>query len=366
MRSRRSLFLIVLVLFVAVTFGIAYGQDSTRIRLKEPRIAPLGEQQWTEQQQKLLAPVKNQTGRVINIFSTIVRNPLLYERWMAFGIYILAEQGLPPRDREILILRIGWLCQSEYEFGQHTLVGKGVGLKDEEIFRITKGPDDSGWSRIDAALIRATDELHKDAFITDATWKTLSERYNEKQLMDIIFTVGQYNLVSMALNSLGVQREPGVPGFPKEGAAAAQGKKQFAYAGPPAFVLEYPDSFEKDPLQPNEVLRAKAPGGVPVFEILVFDPPKEGGKLEDHGKNYAKLLATQGTEVKILSQKPAKLKDGLLTQEFTIEWKYNGTFPILSLVVAVMKENKMVSFGGHVMGGDLTPMREIVQTWEFK
>jgi len=286
MRARRLLFLIVLTLFMAVNFGITYGQEASWLRLKEPRIAPLAESQRTDQQKKLLVPVTNQTGQVINIFSTIVRYPTLYERWMTFAAYILAEQSLPARDREILILRIGWLCQSEYEFGQHTLVGKATGLKDEEIFRITKGPDDSRWSPLDAALIRATDELHKDAFITDATWKTLAEKYSEKQLMDIIFTVGQYNLVSMALNSLGVQREPGVPGFPKEGTAAAQSKKQYTYAGPPAFVIEYPDNYEKDNFYtPNEVFRVKAPPlGIPVFEISVFDLSKEGGKLEDHGK----------------------------------------------------------------------------------
>jgi hypothetical protein len=73
-----------------------------------------------------------------------------------------------------------------------------------------------------------------------------------------------------------------------------------------------------------------------------------------------------GSEVKILSQKPAKLKDGTPSQEFTLEWKFNKTFPILTLMVAVQKDNKIISFGGHVMGGDLTAVREIVQTWEFK
>jgi 4-carboxymuconolactone decarboxylase len=363
MGSRRSLFLIVLMLFVAGNYGTTYGQDLTRARLKEPRIAPLGEQQWTEQQQKLLAPLK-QNGRVINIFSTLVRHPILFERWGGFGNYVLWEQSLPPREREILILRIGWLCQSEYEFGQHTLIGKGVGLTNEEILRLTKGPDEPGWGRFDAALIRATDELHKAAFITDATWKVLAERYNEKQLIDVIFTVGNYNLVSMALNSLGIQRESGVPSFPK--GLAAQVRKQFAYTGSPAFVIEYPDSYVNDPLMPTQVIRAKNPPfGVPAFEIAVIDPPKEGGKLEDHGKNYAKILEPLGTDIKILSQKPTKLKDGMPAQETIIEWKWQGTTPFLSLVVAVMKENKIVSFGGHAIG-DLTPMREIVQTWEFK
>jgi alkylhydroperoxidase family enzyme len=130
-------------------------------------------------------------------------------------LYVLQEQTLPDRDREILILRIGWLCQAKYEFGQHTLAGKRVGLTDEEILRITKGPDEPGWSTFDAALVRVVDELYYDSIISDATWKVLSEGYNEKQLMDVIFTVGDYNMVSWALNSFGVQLEKGVPGFPE-------------------------------------------------------------------------------------------------------------------------------------------------------
>jgi alkylhydroperoxidase family enzyme len=88
-------------------------------------------------------------------------------------------------------------------------------LTDEEILRIIKGPDDPGWSEFDAVLLRAADELHRDAIISDATWNALSQRYDTKQLMDVITTVGQYNLVSWTLNSLGVQLEEGVPGFPE-------------------------------------------------------------------------------------------------------------------------------------------------------
>ena len=85
----------------------------------------------------------------------------------------------------------------------------------EEILRITKGANEPEWSTFDAALVRAVDELYYDAIISDATWNVLSEHYNEKQLMDVIFTVGEYNMVSWALNSLGVQLEKDVPGFPK-------------------------------------------------------------------------------------------------------------------------------------------------------
>ena len=122
---------------------------------------------------------------------------------------------LPPREREILILRIGWLCQSEYEWGQHARVGRRVGLTDEEIVRVSKGPDAPGWTEHERALLRAADELRRDAFVSDATWAVLSKTYDTQQLMDVVFTVGEYNMVSMALRTFGVQREEGVEGFPK-------------------------------------------------------------------------------------------------------------------------------------------------------
>ncbi|MFW5937226.1 MAG: carboxymuconolactone decarboxylase family protein, partial [Desulfosalsimonas sp.] len=91
------------------------------------------------------------------------------------------------------------------------------GLTDEEIDRIQSGPDAEGWSDLDRALLRATDELKDDAFISDATWNELKKTYTDQQMMDLIFAVGNYNLVSMALNSLGVQLDPnmGLEGFKK-------------------------------------------------------------------------------------------------------------------------------------------------------
>jgi len=82
------------------------------------------------------------------------------------------------------------------------------------IARVTRGPDAPGWAPVEATLLRAVDELHDDAFVSDATWQALAPHYDVHQLLDLIFTVGQYTLVSMALNTLGVQRDPGVPGFP--------------------------------------------------------------------------------------------------------------------------------------------------------
>ena len=185
------------------------------MRLKQPRVPPLPKDEWDEEAREVLGAALRGMGP-LNIFSTLARHPKLLKRWLVFGNHVLAKSTLPPRERELAILRIGWLCRAEYEWGQHAAIGRQTGLSDEEIRRIPKGPDAPGWSAFDATLLRATDELHGDAFISDATWKALSQRYNTQQIIDLIFTVGQYNLVSMALNSLGVQREPGVEGLPDE------------------------------------------------------------------------------------------------------------------------------------------------------
>ncbi|MFX0012153.1 MAG: carboxymuconolactone decarboxylase family protein [Candidatus Hermodarchaeota archaeon] len=154
------------------------------------------------------------SGRIINIFPTLARHEKLLKRWLVFARHILSKSSLLARDREILILRIGWLCQAEYEWGQHVKIGKEIGLTDDEIQGIMDGPDSKRWNAYDATLLKAVDELYYDSFISDITWKTLTERYNTQQLLDLVFTVGQYNLVSMALNTLGVQLEDDTEGFP--------------------------------------------------------------------------------------------------------------------------------------------------------
>ena len=180
--------------------------------LSAPRIPPLDQKDWPEESRQQLAPMID-SGRVYNIFSTLARYPKLLKRWLPFANHVLFKSTLAPREREILILRIGWLCRSEYEFAQHVVIGRRAGLADADIQRIIDGPDAAGWSAFEAALVRAADELRRDAVVSDATWEALSTHYGPDQLMDVVFTVGQYNLVSMALNSLGVQLDPGLEGF---------------------------------------------------------------------------------------------------------------------------------------------------------
>jgi alkylhydroperoxidase family enzyme len=176
------------------------------MRLKHPRIRPLTDDELTDEDRAKLSP---RGTPVLNIFRTMKHAPEALDAFNVWGSYILSDRNaLPPRERELLILRTGWLCRSGYEWVQHSRIGLRCGLTREEIDRIKLGPDAEGWSAEDAALLRVADNLFHDHFVSDAVWNGLSH-LSEKARMDAVLTVGQYTQVSMLLNSFGVQLDPG-------------------------------------------------------------------------------------------------------------------------------------------------------------
>ena len=187
----------------------SWGIRAAYAAVVEPRLKPLPREQWDDETRALLGD-----DRTLNIFATLAHHPKLMKRWLVFGSHVLAKNTLSARDRELLILRTGWNCRAPYEWGQHVAIARENGITDDEITRITKGPDTDGWEARDALLVRAADELHLDQTLSDATYGALAQHYDERELIDVVFTVGQYHLVSMALNAFGVQRDDGVTGVP--------------------------------------------------------------------------------------------------------------------------------------------------------
>jgi 4-carboxymuconolactone decarboxylase len=181
-------------------------------RPANPRIPPLPPEERSPAVQELLDTVKI-AGSDANIFTTFVRAEGLTRKWLPFGGKLLSGK-IPARDRELLILRTGWNCRAEYEWAQHALVGQLVGLSAEEVDRVIEGPDAGGWDEWDATLLRAADELHRDWCLSDPTWALLASRYDVAQLIELPMLVGHYHMVAMTLNSLGVQIDEGLSGFP--------------------------------------------------------------------------------------------------------------------------------------------------------
>jgi alkylhydroperoxidase family enzyme len=174
--------------------------------LATPRIPTLDPPAWTSEVRAMLDP--SGSGRpVANVYRTYAQHPALYVPRQRLSEYIRTGSTLTPRVREMLILRIGYLCQSAYEWAAHARAGRAAGLSADEIRRIAEGPA-AGWSPDDAALLQAVDEMFTDDRVAPATWARLATRFDRKQLLDVLITTGGYRMVSMSLNTFGVAAEP--------------------------------------------------------------------------------------------------------------------------------------------------------------
>jgi len=148
--------------------------------------------------------------RGMNVLGTLARHPPLAKAFMTLNAHVAGASSLSVRVRELLILRISWLRQAEYEFVQHLILGLRAGLTEEELQRIQQGPDAPGWDPLDADLLRAVDELHRRARIGPVTWERLAAHFNTTQLLDLVFLVGCYEMLAMAINSFDTPLEPDV------------------------------------------------------------------------------------------------------------------------------------------------------------
>lgn len=197
-----------------------------------PRIEPILPSGWNEEIHDALGAfpkgrdfvlarwAEGSDLRGMHLLGTLARYPALAKAFLTFNAHVAGASTLSARERELLILRISWLRRSHYELVQHLVLGRRAGLREEEIERISAGPDAAGWSEQDAELLRAADELHAAARIGAATWARLASRYSEQQLMDLVFCVACYEAIAMAANSFATQLEPGVA--PLEPAMAAR------------------------------------------------------------------------------------------------------------------------------------------------
>lgn len=182
-----------------------------------PRIPPLPPGEWPPEMKDALAALRPANPRHpfpsraegrpkgLNVLGTLAHHPELARAYHTFNGYILFASTLTPRQRELLVLRVAAVRGSAYEWEQHAVLAGDVGLDEDELARIALGPEAPGWPALDAAMVRAVDELIGDGRIGDATWVELAAELDEQQLMDLVFTVGAYEVLAMALRSFDVE-----------------------------------------------------------------------------------------------------------------------------------------------------------------
>jgi alkylhydroperoxidase family enzyme len=164
--------------------------------------------------------MKNSPVNAVNVTATMAHNRNLNRAFGGFAQGVLFDGGLSRRIVELVVLRMGWNCQAIYEFGQHTLFGKDVGLSDAEIFWVTRPLNQHEWAPEERAALQCVDDLYTDDCVGDAAWNEARKYFNESEMVHLLMAAGCYRVVSGLLNSCGVVLDEGVPGWPLPPAGA--------------------------------------------------------------------------------------------------------------------------------------------------
>ena len=183
-----------------------------------PRIPPLKPGEYGSETWEMLAALRKsisstRADEMPEYFATMSRHPALLRRQADLSLQLYAS-SLSPRASDVAILGTAWLCKAPYMWGQHVSTAKRIAdLISEEIERVTLGSAAAGWPEHDSALLRAAQELHADAMITDETWGVLAGKVNERQVIELPILVGHYHGVAYVQSALRVRLMPGYSGL---------------------------------------------------------------------------------------------------------------------------------------------------------
>jgi alkylhydroperoxidase family enzyme len=181
---------------------------------KPPRIPPLKPEEFTPEIREITDNLQRAVGlvpdgKVPEFVATMLRYPKLNQAHTELALTLM-NGTISERDRELAVLRVGWLCQAPFEWNAHVNVGKRkAGLTTEDIERVTIGSSAPGWSEADRGILRAVEELISDAMISEETWALLSKRLSYEQLLELPILVGQYLGVAFLQNSIRATLMPG-------------------------------------------------------------------------------------------------------------------------------------------------------------
>jgi alkylhydroperoxidase family enzyme len=172
-----------------------------------PRIEPVDEQNLPPEGVEAAIEIRAafglaEDGYMPESFRMMLVHPALFRGQMAIGI-ALAGGVIPPRERELAVLRNAWICGAPYEWGEHVDMAKNrCGITTEEVERCTKGSKAEGWSDHERAIMKGVEELHMNFAISDETWAELAKTWDDKQLSEFPVLVGTYTATAMLQNSL--------------------------------------------------------------------------------------------------------------------------------------------------------------------
>lgn len=178
--------------------------------------------QWSKGAVKDAAPPKYPpiTNPVLRTFA---HHPVLANAFSPLNLHILGDNTLPVKLRQIAIMRTAWITKATYMWSSHLETSVSCGLSPEMYGPIQRGADDPYFTPFEATVIRATEDLVNDRRIGDANWQALQAEWDEKQLLDFMFTVGCYVMIAGVMRSTGAERQDNLLELAEKYGAPPQG-----------------------------------------------------------------------------------------------------------------------------------------------
>jgi len=183
------------------------------------RIPPLKPEEFSDEVRSLTAEIQTAAGVPVDGYipdylATTLRYPELCRLHTDLAILLMARGALSVRDRELAVMRIGWLAQAPFEWNAHVEMGKRLaGVTREEVDWMIIGSEAPGWNAHERAVIRAVEELVADSMISEETWTVLAKTWDNRQLLEFPILVGQYLGVAFQQNSIRARLMPGHVGL---------------------------------------------------------------------------------------------------------------------------------------------------------
>ncbi|MDO3646957.1 carboxymuconolactone decarboxylase family protein [Nocardia mangyaensis] len=183
-----------------------------------PRLAPLAVREWDENTRAVFRGHLKSADRYLSaapdapampgILGILAHHTELAGAWLAYNGLLIERPSIDPRDRELVILRVAWRSDSEYEWSQHVRIARGLGLTEEQVEAVRYGPQAPQWSPVQRSLLTMADQLLDRHRVDDHTWAQLELHFDNRQLIELLFVAGSYLCLAMVLNSVALQPDP--------------------------------------------------------------------------------------------------------------------------------------------------------------
>ena len=180
-----------------------------RVRLIEKEQAP-------PEVREIFQKIEDNGARILNLYKVAAHSPKVFLNLIRLGNSVIGRMELPPRLREIVILRVAKLTGSEYEWAQHTPVALEVGISQKQLDSISDWKSSSEFNNEERAVLQYTDEVAQNVTVTDQTFNRLKNFFNEQTIVELTITIGYYGMLARLLVPLQVEVDESSAGSASE------------------------------------------------------------------------------------------------------------------------------------------------------